>query len=214
MIILAIRDSGRGALIGPMVMVAVSIDEKEEFKLDILGVRDKNLTKQKKKKLYEGIIEMIEDYKVKIIECREIDDAVKSDESNLNWMEADKVAEFINTIDVKKVIVDCPSNNLNEYKEYIKKKLNKETELIVQHKVDNKYLAAKASTIIAQIIREKEIEKIKKEHNIDFGSGYPSDPFTIQFLEKNYDKYPIFRKSWASWKRVALTKNQRKLGDF
>jgi len=215
MIILGIEEAGRGPVIGPMIMAAVAIDEKDEFKLDILGVKDsKQLTQIQREKIYGGIIEMAKEYKTKIVNCREIDNAVGSDETNLNWLEADKIAEFINTMEANKVYIDCPSNNLTEYKKYIQKKLNKKVELIVEHKADENYFVVGAASIIAKVIREKEIEKIKKKYNIDFGSGYTSDPYTIQFLEKNHDKYPIFRKSWSSWKRVALKKNQKKLSEF
>jgi len=215
MIILSIRESGRTSLIGPMVIAAASIEEKDEFKLDILGIRDgKEFDPEKDDKLYKGIIEMAKEYKIKIIDMKEIDYAVGSDESNLNILEANKVAELANTMKADKIIVECPSNNLSEFKEYIKKKLNKDIKLIVEHKVDNKYIAAKAALILAKKARKQQIEKIKMKYKIDFGSGYASDPFTINFLEKNYNKYPIFRKSWASWKRVALKKNQKNLLEF
>ncbi len=215
MIILSIRESGRTSLIGPMIIAAVSIEEKDEFKLDILGIRDnKEFDPEKDDKLYKGIIEMAKEYKIKIIDINEIDYAVGSDESNLNILEADKVAEFINEIKNDKVIVECPSNNLSEYKDYIKKRLNKDVKVVVEHKVDNKYVAAKAALILAKKARKQQIEKIKMKYKIDFGSGYASDPFTINFLERNYNKYPIFRKSWASWKRVALKKNQKNLLEF
>ncbi len=215
MIILGIRESGRTSLIGPMVIAAVSIEEKDEFKLDILGIRDnKELTPKEIEKLYKGVIEMAKEYKIKIIDINEIDYAVGSDEFNLNLLEADKVAELANIMKADKVIVECPSNNLIEYKEYIKKKLNKDIKIVVEHKVDNKYIAAKAALILAKKSRETQIDKIKKKYKIDFGSGYASDPFTIHFLEKNYNKYPIFRKTWASWKRVALKRNQKNLLEF
>ncbi len=213
--VLGIEEAGRGPLIGPMVMAAVSIDEKDEFKLDILGVKDsKQLTQIQRERIYKGILEMAKEYRTIIVDCNEIDKAVGSDETNLNWLEADKIADFINTMKADKAIIDCPSNNLTEYKKYIQKKLNKKVNVVVEHKADENYLVVGAASIIAKVIREKEIEKIKKKYNIDFGSGYTSDPYTIQFLEKNHDKYPIFRKSWSSWKRVALKKNQKKLSEF
>lgn len=215
MIILGIDEAGRGPVIGPMVMAAVSIDEKEEFKLDILGVRDsKQLTPSQREKIYKGIVEMAKEHKIKIIDIEEIDNAVNSEETNLNWLEADKIAEFINTMKADKVFIDCPSNNLKEYKGYIQRKINKKVELIVEHKADENYLVVGAASIIAKCTRDKQIQKLKEKHKVNFGSGYPSDPFTIQFLESNYNKYPIFRKSWASWKKVALKKNQKRLSEF
>jgi len=216
MIIAGVEEAGRGPVVGPMVMSIVVIEEKDEFKLDILGVKDsKQLTPKKREELFSLIKDTVKDFKIVIIQPEDIDIAVHSDESNLNWMEADKTAELINSLKVDKVILDCPSNNLIDYKEYIKEKLiNKKIELIVEHKADENYLVVGAASILAKVTRDKEIERIKRKYKIEFGSGYTSDPFTIQFLEKNYDKYPIFRKSWSSWKRVALNKNQKKLLEY
>ena len=215
MIIAGVEEAGRGPVIGPMVMAIVSIEEKDEFKLDILGVRDsKQLTPKKREELFDVIKETAKDFSIIILKPAEIDKAVESEESNLNWLEADTTEDLINSVEAKKVILDCPSNNITEYKNYILKRLEKEVELVVEHKADENYLIVAAASILAKVTRDREIEKIKKQYNIDFGSGYPSDPFTVQFLETNYNNYPIFRKSWSSWRRVALKKNQKNLLDF
>jgi len=61
----------------------------------------------------------------------------------------------------------------------------------------------------SEIYRDKEIKKLKAEHKVDFGSGYPSDPLTIDFTRKNFNKYPFFRKTWESYKNVAKKKAQK-----
>ena len=51
--------------------------------------------------------------------------------------------------------------------------------------------------------------------NIDFGSGYMSDPRTAEFLANNCDNYPeIFRHSWYPCKKIAESKQQKKLNGF
>ena len=55
---------------------------------------------------------------------------------------------------------------------------------------------------------------LKKKFGDDIGSGYPSDPNTIKFLEKNikkHDKSGLFRKSWKTWKNAAAKLGQNKL---
>ena len=124
MIIAGVEEAGRGPVIGPMVMAIVTIEEKDEFKLDILGVRDsKQLTPKKREELFDVIKETANDFKIFIIGAPKIDSAVESVESNLNWLEADTTVELIESVDAKKVILDCPSNNLTEYKNYILKRL-------------------------------------------------------------------------------------------
>jgi ribonuclease HII len=56
-----------------------------------------------------------------------------------------------------------------------------------------------AASIVAKVIRDEEIRKIRSQHN-EIGSGYPSDKKTMKFIAKwvaNHDCAPHFaRKSW------------------
>jgi len=72
-----------------------------------------------------------------------------------------------------------------------------------------------AASVIAKVIRDWQIDKIREDVGVDFGSGYMSDEKTQNFLKEYYNKFPeIFRKTWKSFKRVEDAKNQSKLGDF
>jgi ribonuclease HII len=55
-----------------------------------------------------------------------------------------------------------------------------------------------AASIIAKVNRDREIEKLRKKH--DLGSGYPSDSKTIGFIKEwvsqNGDVPVFVRKSW------------------
>ena len=63
--------------------------------------------------------------------------------------------------------------------------------------------------------RDREIERIKKEIGIDIGSGYPSDPKTVSFLDKHYLSHAnLFRKSWSSYTNRANRKFQSTLEGF
>ena len=92
---------------------------------------------------------------------------------------------------------------------------NKKIELLVEHKADLNHISVSAASVLAKVTRDSEIEKIKKAIKEDFGSGYPSDPKTKAFLEKNFEKYPeIFRKTWSSHKEMINRKFQKSLSDF
>ena len=83
---------------------------------------------------------------------------------------------MINKLKPDKVIVDCPSNNIEDYSDYIKKKLNVDCELVAEHKADLNHLVVGAASILAKVTRDREIEKIKKKIGQNIGSGYPADP--------------------------------------
>ncbi len=216
-IILGIDEAGRGPVIGPMVMAGVSISEKDISKLKELGVKDsKLLSPTQREGMFNKIINTTKNYKIIIIPPKEIDAALKSESLNLNWLEAIKSAEIINFLKPEKAIVDCPSNNIPAYKNFLKEHLkNIKTELVVEHKADFKYAVVSAASIIAKVTRDNEIKKIQKKIKEPIGSGYPSDPITIGFLEKNYNNYQrIFRKEWVSWKNINKKKKQKSLSDF
>ena len=122
--------------------------------------------------------------------------------------------KLINKIKADKVILDCPSNNINAYKDYVKSFVKKDIKIVAEHKADLNHTIVGAASILAKVTRDKIIEEIKKEVKYDFGSGYPSDPKTILFLKENWHKYDIFRKTWATYKKVAENKGQRKLEGF
>lgn len=217
MLICGIDEAGRGPIIGPLVMCGVLIDEKDEALLRKIKVKDsKLLTKEQREDLYSKIIKIGKNYKIVIISPKEVDHAVgKNDGLNLNWLEADKSAEIINSLSPEKAFIDAPGNNISSYREYLTKKLKNKVNLVLEHKADVNYPVVSAASILAKVTRDNEIEKIKKEIGIDFGSGYLTDPKTTEFLKNNFENYPeIFRKSWFPYKDLMNRKFQKSLSDF
>jgi len=205
-------EAGRGPVIGPLVMAGVLVEEINHSKLESLGVKDsKLLTALKREGLYTKILEIVDDYKITVLEPEIIDTALKTAHLNLNWLEANASAEIINSLNPDKAIIDCPSNNITTYREYILNLLkNKNINLILEHKAE-KYPTVAAASILAKVTRDRIINDLKKKIGIDFGSGYMTDKKTQDFLKKYYDKYDnIFRKTWASYKQVF----QKSIGEF
>ncbi len=214
--ILGVEEAGRGPVIGPLVMAGVLISDEGEEKLINMGVKDsKMLTPKQREFLYDRIIQAVDVYKIVIVPAKKIDEALESANTNLNWLEADTSIDIINQINPDKAILDCPSNNIEAYASYVREGLNdKDTEIISEHKADENYVVVGAASILAKVTRDREIDRIRREIGKDFGSGYPSDPKTKEFLSKYHDKYDIFRKSWQSYKRIIKEKSQKTLGGF
>jgi len=217
-LICGVDEAGKGPVIGSLFIVGTLFDEKDLPLLKKIGVKDSKLLPHKKRiKLAEEIHKIAKKIKIIQITPEEVDYAVmRNNGLNLNWLEAHKTAEIINELNPDKAIIDCPSTNIKKYKAYLLNLLvNKKVELIVDHKADKNFLECGSSSIIAKVMREEEIEKIKKKIGIDFGSGYTSDERTQKFLKENIDKYPeIFRKSWSTYLNHKGTKLQKNLGDF
>jgi len=131
MLICGIDEAGRGPVIGPLVTAGVLIEEKDQDKLKALGVKDsKLLTPEQREVLFKKIIAVVKDYTIKIIQPFQIDAALNDPDSNLNWLEADTMAGITNELKPDKVIVDCPSNNIKSFTDYLKKKVKTKTEII------------------------------------------------------------------------------------
>ena len=69
--------------------------------------------------------------------------------------------------------------------------------------------------MIIRFTRDAEIEKIKKEVKLDFGSGYSADPVTQKFVEAHWENElsKFIRHSWGNIKKLKSNKAQQKL-DF
>lgn len=218
MLICGIDEAGRGPVIGPLVMCGFLIKEDDEKELVRLKVKDsKLLTKNQRENLFDKIKDISKNYKLIIVEPQEIDRAVHyHDGLNLNRLEARKSAEILNELNPDKTIIDAPSNNIKNYKKYLSRFVkNKNIEIILEHKADFKYPVVSAASILAKVTRDNEIEKLKKHIGIDFGSGYMTDPKTVEFLKNNFEKFPeLFRKSWFPYQELVSNKFQKSLSDF
>jgi len=211
--VLGIDEAGRGPVLGPMILAGIMIEEGKE---EMLGeVKDsKFLYHSKRIKLAKHLKENFK-YKIIKVEPKEIDDALNSKDLNLNWLEAHKQAEIINSLKPNVAIVDAPSINAFKFKQYLKNLLqDKNIKLIVEHKADANYPICSAASIIAKVKREDEMKKIRKKYG-NCGPGYPSNQTTQDFVRKHGKKYPeIMRKTWATYKRYHKEKEQKGLQDY
>ena len=188
---LGIDDAGRGPVIGPMILAGCLIDDKTETELRRLGVRDsKQLTPRRREFLAKEIKEKAISFAVVTSTPNEIE---KMNEKGvkLNEVEAIKTAKIIDKLNPQKkkikVVVDCPSVSIVKWTDYLKTKIDvlSNLELSCEHKADRNHVAVSAASILAKSRREEEMNKLRKKYGQEIGSGYPSDPLTIEFLQKN-----------------------------
>jgi len=215
--ICGIDEAGRGPVLGPMVMAGVLIDETKIKKLRDMGVRDsKQLNSKEREILYKKILGIVEKYKIISISPEEIDFHLKDSTLSLNILEARITSKILNALSPKKAFIDLPDRNKLRYETYIKQKLNNTVELICEYKADYKYPVVSAASILAKVTRDKYIEQLQDWIGEDFGSGYPSDPKTIAFLEKHWNNPSItfIRREWASWKNIKFDKEQKRLSEY
>lgn len=204
-----IDEAGRGSVLGDLVIAGISCSEGEVERLRQIGVKDsKKLNERKRAEVYEKLVSGFR-YHVIRVAPPEIDKRSIS----LNELEGERFAEIINVLKPEKAYIDCADVIPANFRGHIMKKLNHSCELIIEHKADVAYPIVSAASIIAKVERDNDIKKLGEEYG-DLGSGYPSDPKTIAFIESWYRKnrfMPSFVRN--SWKTASRVKNRR-LSEF
>ncbi|MEM2342188.1 MAG: ribonuclease HII [Candidatus Bathyarchaeia archaeon] len=204
--ICGVDDAGRGPVIGPLVIAGILVDEDGVLDLIRLGVRDsKTLSPRRREYLAHEILRVIKDYRVVKIQPSEIDRVVETGRrlNRLNRLEARVMASIIRDLKPDIAYVDASDILPERFRQHILEEIPFKVEVISEHKADKNYPVVSAASIIAKVERDAEIERLKQEYG-DFGSGYVTDPKTIDFLKRwigNHDSYPEFvRKSWKTVK--------------
>ncbi|HLI45915.1 MAG TPA: ribonuclease HII [Geobacterales bacterium] len=208
MITLGIDEAGRGPLIGPMVIAGCSFEEKDLLKLKELGVKDsKQLSVRSREKLYHAILNLAKGYRIYIVSPKEIDDAVSS-KLKITGLEAQYMAKIISEIYADEIYIDSPMRDAARFLNMLKKYLGKEYNIICEIKADETYIQVSAASILAKVTRDKEIKFLQEKYG-DFGSGYPSDPRTVEFIKHCIEKNELpmeVRRTWKSLKRISETR--------
>lgn len=219
MLVAGVDDAGRGCVIGPLAIAGVLMKEVDLPKLRQLGVRDSKLLSPYRREILAAEIKRVaEKYIVVKLSPKEIDDVVENGRKlhKLNRLEACAMAKVIEKLKPDKAYVDASDVLEQRFKQHILELLTFKVEVVSEHKADRNYPIVSAASIIAKVERDKEITELAAKHG-DFGSGYATDPKTIDFLKQwieKFGEYPDFvRKSWKTAKRVRSGKDsvQKKL---
>jgi ribonuclease HII len=215
MLIAGVDDAGRGPAIGPLVIAGVLMREEDLPRLAELGVRDsKLLTPHRREVLAPQIKQIAQNYTVAKLSPMEIDDVVINGRKlrKLNWLEAKTMAKVIQTLKPDKAYVDASDILEDRFKQDILSFLTFNIPIVSEHKADRTYPIVSAASIIAKVERDKEIAQLASVYG-NFGSGYPSDPRTIEFLQRCLEKmeeYPEFvRKSWKPVQKAKADRESR-----
>ena len=203
-----VDESGRGCVLGPLVVAGVSVAADRAKELKELGVRDsKKLTPDQREALYPEILRVAERVEWAGIPPAEIDEVVTKGKRlrKLNYLEAVYFARVIDVLGATKVTVDASDVVPARFRDDIVRNLRTPCIVSSFHKADRDYPVVSAASIVAKVQRDQAVGLLRDEHG-DFGSGYPSDPrtrtFFIQRMKMGETLPSYVRKSWKTW--VAL----------
>jgi ribonuclease HII len=202
--ILGVDEAGRGCVIGPLVICGVLASEETIERFREIKVRDsKQLSRKKREQLGPEIVSLAEDFMLIRISPVEIDEWLGV--PGLNSLEARKTAEIISHLKPLVAYIDAPGKGARGYARLINSAIHCETQVIAENFADRNYPVVSAASILAKVHRDKVIRELHIEYG-DFGSGYPSDKKTREFLTQYYHregKFPdIVRTGWATITRI------------
>ncbi|TRM82705.1 hypothetical protein DJ531_08770, partial [Sulfolobus sp. A20-N-F6] len=149
---IGIDEAGRGSLIGPMVVAGVVIDDSKVNVLKSIGVRDsKQLSRQKREKLFSIIVSLVEAFSVVKVFPEEID---RFNLNDLTYSAVIKIIYSLSSFSPYIVTVD----KVGSEKPVIDLILRLGYKPNVVHKADENFIESSTASIIAKVIRDRYIE--------------------------------------------------------
>ena len=213
MMIAGIDEAGKGPVIGPMCIGGIKIEESKAHILKVLGVADsKKLTPKKREQLAAQIKKHADGYFILEVSPSQIDELRKI--MSMNEIMVVCFAKVLEQLKPDLVYVDAADVKAERFAENLRRQYAKNNpmharklNIVSMHQADVIYPTVSAASIIAKVRRDELIEELKKEWGIDFGSGYPSDPKTKEFLLKwgkqHNGEFPsIVRQSWQTVENI------------
>ena len=212
--ICGVDEAGRGPDLGALVVAGVVCEY--DVPLRQLNVRDSKKLSPGRREQLAPEIEQLCKAEVVVVPAEDID--VMRAEMSLNSFEARLFAKIIETLHPETAYVDAVDVDEIEFKREIQKLIPFEVEIISQHQADDLYPDVSAAASVAKVRRDREMRKIEESIGMPVGSGYPSDPDTIAFLEKWIKEKgalpPHTRASWDTARRLLTESRNRKLDEF
>ena len=208
-VICGVDEAGKGSVLGPMVVAAVGCQRVDD--LADLPIRDsKALRPRQREALYEVLTR---EFSIAIVSI----DASGIDEArgriSMNTCVAELHADVIRRLRPDCAYVDACDVNAERYGRTVTALLDFPCEVVAEHRADARYLVVGAASIVAKVTRDRAIQELEERYG-NIGSGYPSDPVTIEFLRGYIRDHgnppPCARRTWKTVANLC----QRTILDF
>jgi len=199
---MGVDEAGRGPVLGPLVAAGVVLSSQVCSDIKKLGVKDSKKLSPKLRSMFFNIIEYYaEHYSIVVCWPDVIDGYVVN--GGLNNLECKMFASIIDSYDGDSdVYVDSPLTP-SVFSAQLKSMTKTTGSINCSFKADDIYPVVSCASVLAKVVRDGIIDELKLEYG-DFGSGYPSDKKTINYLLSSKESgIPFFaRKSWKTLKQL------------
>jgi ribonuclease HII len=203
--LLGADEAGKGPVIGSMFVAGVVVDEDQLFDLAALGVKDSKLLAPSRREYLAGKIETIAlDRYVLEVKPEAIDELRHL--MTMNEIMVRSFSKVVEKLSADRAILDAADVNPGRFARRVKEVSGTEMEVIAEHRADKNHLVVAAASILAKVNRDRSVRVLERDLGLKIGSGYPSDPVTVQFLEnwvkEHGDLPPFARQSWKTAERI------------
>ncbi|XP_002734939.1 ribonuclease H2 subunit A-like [Saccoglossus kowalevskii] len=213
-----IDEAGRGPVLGPMVYGICYCPISKNEQLAEMGFADsKTLSEEQREELFTKIYEanQVLGYKMEVLSPNIISNSMfRRTKCSLNTVSKDSAIKLLRlTIEeganIKEVYVDTVGD-ASKYQAYLKE-LFPDLEITVTPKADAKFPIVSAASICAKVCRDRAVKswqfpEFDEINETPYGSGYPNDPATKQWLSNVMEPvfgFPRFvRFSWSTADKI------------
>ena len=198
--VIGVDEAGRGSLVGELIVAAYAVKERDLAKLGELGVKDsKSLTPKTREKLYKTLVNMGV-FTVEPISPIDIDEHNINELTKKAVMRAlDRLIQKLGGYNMVKTIIIDKFGDVTSLARILRAR-GFNGFLVVEERADSKYIVVSAASIIAKFVRDTRIRVLSRLYGLE-GSGYPSDPKTVNWVKRvlSEGSRPWFiRYSWAT----------------
>jgi ribonuclease HII len=202
--VLGIDEAGRGSVLGPMVVGGFLVEKSRIRELDALGVKDsKLLSRVQRENIFDGLKELGERMAIEVPPT-EIDSAVAH--RQLNVLEARVFARLLRMTDAREVFVDACDVVQDRFGRRVKSMARTSARVVARHHADRELPVVSAASIVAKVCRDRAMDRLRTELDLDCGSGYASDEKTQQFVTTHLalegERVAWLRYSWSTIERL------------
>ena len=214
--IVGVDEAGRGSFLGPLVVGGFAVEPGLVDALRTAGARDsKELTPAIRELVYDRLHRLGEMRSIAIPPA-EIDRAVAHQQ--LNELEATAFGHLVRGLRASEARVDACDPDERRFGRRVAHHAGIPVRVIARHHADRDDPVVGAASIVAKVRRDRAIARLASQLGVEIGSGYPSDPETVDFvrgwLATHAAHPPWLRGSWATMKRVKLARPARTLDQF
>lgn len=200
--IAGVDEAGKGAVLGPLVVAAVAAPDWDA--VAVLGKRDsKALTPRQRDAVCAEIVAALPFTVVEVpadaIDAARLHETMNAIVAGAHAAALRELAAAGHRIGV--AYLDACDVREGRYAATVGRQLGFACTVVGNHHADDMLAVVAAASIVAKVWRDRALRALADEHG-SLGSGYPSDPATVRYLEGCLDAGgslpPFIRASWRT----------------